>query len=244
MYISVPDRNSVWRMDLKNGGVKVAFAGNDNSPGCEQRSGETKHPLGLPMGMGTTKENVYVADPFCDTIWKISKKDGSVKDIRGPLAGLGAGGGSCTDGPVAFATFGAPVDVAVDTNGNIWVADAGCNSIREITDVWAAKETSAIAGALKSTLGGLAGRLPSATVGKIQGAIDSLQGDFIEANRWWVITVAGSREGVGGFRDGLAGQTLFAGPMGITTAPGTGGFTYLYVSDTGNKRIRQISIPG
>jgi hypothetical protein len=244
MFISVPDRNGVWRMDLKNRGVKVAFAGNDNSPGCEQRSGEAKHPLGLPLGMDTTKDDLFVADPFCDTIWKISKQSGGTKDIRGPFASLGAGGGSCTDGPVAFATFGAPVDVAVDKNGDIWVADAGCNSIREIKDVWAAKETSAISGALKGMLGGLAGRLPSSTVGKIQSAIDSAQPDFIEANRWWVITVAGSREGVGGFRDGLAGQSLFAGPMGVSTAPGTGGVTYVYVSDTGNKRIRLISVPG
>ena len=59
-----------------------------------------------------------------------------------------------------------------------------------------------------------------------------------------MITVAGSREGVGGYRDGLAGQSLFSGPLGIATAPGTGGVTYVYVSDTGNKRIRLISVPG
>lgn len=218
------------RVDLKNSGVSTLFAGNDNQPGCEQKSGDAKHPLGIPLGMDATKDELFVADPFCDTVWKIATKDGSTKDMRGPLARLGAGGGSCSDWPVAFATFGAPVDVAVDKDGTVWVADAGCNSIREIKEVWASKETSAISGALKGMLGGLAGRLPSSTVGTIQGLIDSAQPDFLEANRWWVITVAGSREGVGGFRDGLAGQSLFSGPMGISLAPGTGGVTYVYVS--------------
>jgi hypothetical protein len=244
MYAAVPERNTVVRIDLKNGGVRSAFAGNDNSPGCEQRSGDAKHPLGIPLGMDATKDDVFVADPFCGTVWKISKKDGGVKDMRGPIASLGAGGGSCNDGPVAFATFGAPVDVGVDKAGTIWVADAGCNSIREIKDVWATKESSAISGALKGMLGGLAGRLPGSTVDKIQGLIDSKQPDFIEANRWWVVTVAGSHEGLGGFRDGLADQSLFSGPMGIAVAAGAGGVTYVYVSDTGNKRIRLISVPG
>jgi hypothetical protein len=244
MDVSLPERHTIVRMDLKNRGVKVAFAGNDGSPGCEDRSGAAKHPLGLPLGLDATKDDLFAADPFCATVWKISKKDGSVKDMRGPLASLGASAGSCSDGPVAFATFGAPVDVAVDKDGTIWVADAGCNSIREIKDVWADKESSAIAGALKSTLGGLAGRLPGSTVDKIKDAIDSRQPDFIEANRWWVITVAGSREGAAGYRDGLAEQSLLSGPMGIGVAAGGGGFTYVFVSDSGNKRVRLLTVPG
>jgi len=246
MYVSAPEHNAVWSVQLRKGGVKSVkpFAGNDGSPGCEQRSGESRHSLGLPLGMDATKNDLFVADPFCATIWKIAKAGGGVKDIRGPLASLGAGGGSCSDGPVAFATFGAPVDVAVDKDGTIWVADAGCNSIREIKDVWANKEASAVSGALKGILGGLAGRLPKSTVDKLQGLIDSAQPDFIEANRWWVITVAGSRDGAGGFRDGLAGQSLFSGPMGIAVAPGSGGVTYVFVSDSGNRRVRLLTVPG
>ncbi len=59
-----------------------------------------------------------------------------------------------------------------------------------------------------------------------------------------MITVAGSREGAAGYRDGLAGQSLFSGPMGIGVAAGGGGFTYVFISDSGNKRVRLLSLPG
>jgi sugar lactone lactonase YvrE len=237
-----PGRSKIVRIALRNGGTPSQFAGVDGSPGCEPRSGAPRHPLGLPLGMAGTKDDLYVADPFCDTVWKIAKKDGAVKDMRGPFAGLGASSGPCVDGPVAFATFGAPTDVTVDADGNIWVADTGCNSIRELKDVWADKEAGFIGGSLRRLLGGLSGHLPKSTVGKIQGAIDSLQPDFIEANRFWVLTVAGSPEGLPGFRDGPAADARFFGPVGVAVAR-SGKVDDVFVSDAGNRRVRLLSVP-
>ena len=242
VLVSVPERSTIEKVALTND-AKTNFAGIDNSSGCEQLSGEPKPRLGMPLGMSATKDAVYVADPFCNTVWKVAKDGSDVKDVKGPLASLGGASGKCSDGPVAFATFGAPVDVAVDKDGNIWVADAGCNSIREITDVWATKEASFIGGALDHLLGGLAKRLPSGTVSKLQAAIDGRQPDFIEANRYWVITVAGSREGQPGFKDGLAGGSLFNGPAGISAFTEDNGTRDLWISDAGNRRIRLVQIP-
>jgi DNA-binding beta-propeller fold protein YncE len=242
VLVSVPERATIQKIALKDN-VKTNFAGIDGQQGCEQVSGEPKPRLGIPLGMSTTDDDVYVADPFCNTVWKIAKDGSSVDDVKGPLASLGGASGKCSDGPVAFATFGAPVDVSVDKDGNIWVADAGCNSIREITDVWASKEASFIGGALDHLLGGLAKRLPSSTVDKIQDAIDSLQSDFIEANRYWVITVAGSRDGQPGFKDGLAGESLFNGPAGISAFTEDNGTSDIWISDAGNRRIRLLQIP-
>jgi len=54
-----------------------------------------------------------------------------------------------------------------------------------------------------------------------------------------VTTIAGSSTGTGGFKDGTGSDALFWGPEGITIDP-TG--TNLYVTDTGNYRIRKIAI--
>jgi sugar lactone lactonase YvrE len=242
VLVSVPERATIDKIALKDN-VKTVLAGIDGQQGCEQVSGEPKPRLGVPLGMSTTADDVYVADPFCNTVWKIAKDGSSVADVKGPLASLGGASGKCSDGPVAFATFGAPVDVSVDKDGNIWVADAGCNSIREITDVWASKETSFIQGALGHLLGGLANRLPKSTVGKIQDAIDGAQPDFIAANRYWVITMAGSRNGQPGFKDGLAGESLFNGPAGVSAFTEDSGTTDVWISDAGNRRVRLLTVP-
>jgi hypothetical protein len=74
-------------------------------------------------------KNVYVADQINHTIRKVTSK-GEVTT----LAGL-AGYGGIADGTGNEARFGSPSGVAVDSTGNVFVADT-CNcTIRKVTPV-------------------------------------------------------------------------------------------------------------
>ena len=71
--------------------------------------------------------NIYVADSLNQTIRKITP-DGVVSTV----AGLTATPGSA-DGIGSAARFNTPNGIAVDGNGNLYVADTGNNTIRKIT---------------------------------------------------------------------------------------------------------------
>jgi hypothetical protein len=83
--------------------------------------------------------NVYVADTFNYTIRKIVISTGQVST----LAGL-AGSNATTDGAGSVARFYYPSGVAVDSSGNVYVADTNNCTIRKIT---AAGVVSTLAGA-------------------------------------------------------------------------------------------------
>jgi DNA-binding beta-propeller fold protein YncE len=70
--------------------------------------------------------NVYVADAGNNMIRKI--------DPSGAVSALaGSGQPGAANGIGALATFNHPTGVAVDASGNVYVADAGNNLIRKIT---------------------------------------------------------------------------------------------------------------
>lgn len=80
----------------------------------------------LPEGIAAdNKGNFYVSDTYNNMIRKISK-DGVVTTLAGRLKkGKANGKGSA-------ASFAHPAGIAVDKNGNVYVADAGNNLIRMI----------------------------------------------------------------------------------------------------------------
>ncbi|HEV2721529.1 MAG TPA: gluconolaconase, partial [Thermoanaerobaculia bacterium] len=81
-----------------------------------------------PTGVATDSAgNVYVADLDNDEVRKITP-DGYTTT----LAGL-AGSTGKTNGVGAAASFNAPGGIAVDPQGNVYVADIGNNLIRKIT---------------------------------------------------------------------------------------------------------------
>ena len=158
------------------------------------------------------------------------------------LAGDGAPGS--TDGQTIRAQFADPFGVAVDNLGNIYVADAGDNNrIRKI----------AIDGQVTTFAGGSEGfrdgqgtnaafNTPSAI------AIDSKNNLYVAdtgnnairkiSPTGVVETLAG--DGTSGYRDGPARSAQFNGPVGVAVDKEGN----VYVADTYNDRIRQITIEG
>ena len=89
-----------------------------------QQEAQFQHPYGLAVdGSG----NVYVADTYNHTIRLINPR-GAVST----LAGLASKAGSA-DGVGSVARFCYPSGVAVDTNGNVYIADTYNHTIRLLT---------------------------------------------------------------------------------------------------------------
>src|SRR5437588_7750131 len=126
-----------------DGSVYVADAGESNRIRKITPSGEVSTLAGgregfadgagagasfnTPSALATDGErNIYVADTGNNRVRKISP-DGNVT----PLAGDGTAG--FRDGPASQAEFDAPVGVAVDKDGNAYVADTYNDRVRVVT---------------------------------------------------------------------------------------------------------------
>ena len=82
----------------------------------------------FPQGVAVDSAgNVFVADMFNDTIRKITSAG-----VVTTLAGLADSSGS-TDGTGSAARFNFPTSVAVDSAGNVYVADTTNQTIRKVT---------------------------------------------------------------------------------------------------------------
>jgi DNA-binding beta-propeller fold protein YncE len=96
---------------------------------------------------------VYVADTYNYTIRKVTP-DGTVSTLAGTAGITGS-----TDGTGAAARFGAPWGIAIDSTGNLYVADQDSNSIRKITSSGAVSTVVGTPGAAGVQLGPLPGSI-------------------------------------------------------------------------------------
>jgi trimeric autotransporter adhesin len=123
--------------------------------------------LVMPRGMATdAAENAYVADSQANLVWRIGT-DGSVTKFAG-TGTLGYGGDG---GPAASAQLNAPTAVAVDTAGDVFIADFGNQRIREVTT---AGTINTVAGNGSQGYSGDGGPAANASLNQAQGiAVDS-----------------------------------------------------------------------
>ncbi|MHB8523376.1 MAG: NHL repeat-containing protein [Limisphaerales bacterium] len=155
------------------------------------------------------------------------------------LAGLAGSPGSA-DGAGSSARFNTPVGLAVDSADNIYVADAGNNTIRKVT-----------ADGVVSTVAGLAGNAGTANGTSAQArfntpcgvAVDEA-GDVYVADTYnhtirqttplgTVSTLAG-QTGLAGSADGLGDNARFYAPFGVAVDNAGN----VYVADSGNDTVR------
>lgn len=186
------------------------------------------NPIGVVVDVDGT---IYVADTGNNRIRKISPS-GVVTTLAGSTEGY-------ADGTGTNAMFSSPTGVALDTSGNVFVADLYNNRIRKITP---SGVVTTLAG---STEGYVDGSGITAKFYNPYGLAINAIGDIFVADTGnnrirkisttgIVTTLAGSTVG---FADGIGTSAKFIDPIGVAVdAAGT-----IFVADSGNNRIRKIS---
>ena len=164
------------------------------------------------------------------------------------LAGLGKAGFSGDGSAATAALLNSPCSVASDASGNIYVSDRANQRIRKIDT---AGNISTIAGTGKRGYSGDSGPAVSARINNPSGIAVDAAGDVLFAdmgnNRVRMIKVSGAISTVAG--TGRAGYSGDGGPAFSASMNRPEGVAVdlkgdIYISDTGNNRVRMITPAG
>ena len=124
-FVYVADSNNGTIRKITQGNVVTTYAGTAGSFGTADGAALTVARFNQPNGVAVDSTGVvYVADTFSHTIRRIT----TTGDV-GTLAGLAGTVGSA-DGTGSAARFNQPNGIAVDTAGNVYVADSLNRTIR------------------------------------------------------------------------------------------------------------------
>jgi len=215
----------------------TTLAGQAGVTGATNATG-TNASFNYPAGVAVDAlGNVYVADTSNNMIRKITA-GGVVETLAGTVGVTGA-----TNATGTAASFNMPVGIAVDSAGNLYVADKGNNMIRKITS-GGVVTTLAGSGAFGFANGtGTAAVFldPDGVAVDTNGNVyvgDSCN-DMIRkiTSTGVVTTLAGS--GTAGFVNGTGTAASFFEPGGVAVDSSGN----VYVGDVGNSVIRKIT-PG
>jgi hypothetical protein len=220
-------------------GMVTTVVGAAGVPGSANGVGSAARFL-WPNGVAVKEDGtMYVADTYNNTIRKITPAR-SVSTLAGA-----AGVAGFADGVGGAARFSQPGAVAVDSNGVLYVADGGNNSIRRITP-----------GGVVGTLAGWTNAGYADGVGTnalLNGpagvAVDGVGNVFVAdtgnntirkiATNGVVSTLAGLA-GTAGHVDGVGTNAQFNGPAGVAVDVAGN----VFVADTYNYTIRRVASDG
>ena len=219
---------------ITSAGVVTTLAGSAGNIGSADGTGSSarfSYPEGIVVD---ASGNIFVTDTFNNTIRKITSAG-----VVTTLAGLAGQPGS-TDGTGSAARFSAPRGVAVDTAGNIFVADSSNDTIRKVTSAGVVTTLAGLAGSSGSTDGtGSAARFNRPAFASLDTAgnifvADRLNNTIRKVTSGGVVTTLAGLAGSSGSTDGNGSAARFNGPYGI--AVNTSG--NIFVADRVNSTIR------
>ena len=219
LYIADSQDNRIRKV---SGGVITTVAGNGGWGFTGDNYPATSTELNSPSGVAVDSAgNLYIADTSNFRIRKVS--NGMITTV----AGNGTQGSSGDNGPATSAQLYDPCGVAVDSAGNLYIAD-GDSNIRKVSNgviTTVAGNGAQLAGAWGVTVDS-AGNLYIADGNNIRKVSNGI-----------ITTVAGN--GTQGFSgdNGSATSAELDGNVGVAVdAAGN-----LYIADSNNNRIRKVS---
>jgi uncharacterized protein (TIGR03437 family) len=220
------------RIRKVSNGVITTVAGGSSSIGD---NGPATSAEFAPAGLAVDSAgNLYIADSYNNRIRKVSN------GVIATVAGNGTGGFSGDNGPATSAQLNYPAGVAVDSAGNLYIADTYNSRVRKVSN-----------GVITTVAGGGSsfgdnGPATSAQLSVGGIALDSAGNLYIadyynhrvrKVSNGVITTLAG--DGVPGFTgdNGLATSAQLASPSGVAVDSAGN----LYIADEGNNRIRKVT---
>ena len=246
--IAVDSAGNVYIADTSNhairkitpAGAVSTLAGSPGSRGSANGTGNAAR-FNSPTGLAIDNAgNVYVGDRDDNTVRKITP-GGLVTTLAGQAGTFGS-----ADGTGSAARFGNPNGLAVDTAGNVYVADYHNFTIRKITPSGVVTTLAGQAGAFGSSDGtGSAARFGNVNGVAVDGAgnvyaADTTNNTIRKITSAGVVTTIAGLAGNFGSANGTGSAARFANPHGLTvTSAGE-----VYVADTLNHTIRKVTSAG
>jgi sugar lactone lactonase YvrE len=230
VYVSDAGENNRIRKITPDGIVATIAGGEEGFQDGQGASARFNTPSALALD---AQDNLYVADTGNNAIRKVTP-DGTVTTIAG------GGPAGFQDGPAREARFNAPVGVAVDGKGNVYVADTYNDRIRKVTTEG---QVTTIAGGTASP-GYLDGPAMSASFDTPCGIVVAPTGELYIAdtgnNAIRKLTMDGVVTTFASAAPLADNQSLLFGPVGLVLTHDR----FLYATGNDRGRIAQISPDG
>jgi hypothetical protein len=226
-------------------GTIVTVAGNGTSGYSGDGGPATAAQLSFPMGVAfDSSGNLYIDDTYNHRIRKVTLA-GIISTIAGTSPPSSSGGFSGDGGPAVDAQLAFPSDIAVDSTGNLFIADMDNRRIRKIDPTGVISTVAGNGTDVYTSDGGLA--TTTGIGAPVAVAVDSSNNLYF-SNMYVVrkVSSAGIISTVAGI-----GSQGFSGDGGPATSAELGGARGLFldlqgkvfISDTWNNCIRSVS-PG
>ena len=242
VYIADPELNTVRRVDTTGTVTTVAGTGERGYGGDGGLAVEAQ--LNGPIGVAVDADgNLYFSDIGNDRVRRVD-----TRGIITTVAGTGEEGYSGDNGPAVEAQLSAPRGLAVDSSGNLFIADSRTSTVRRVDTTGT---ITTVAGTGVRGYSGDGGRAVEARLNTPRGiAVDGSGNLFIADSRTYTIrrvdtagiitTIAGTgQQGYSG-DGGPAVSAQLSAPYRVAVDVAGN----LLIADTWNHRVRRVDTTG